>query len=150
MNDDDASAKRPRAENSMNDTRMEDDDRPLTAHSILALFRKAIREEGVAKKDTAALETRVDLQLSAAKSEWKGRLGEAPKRSTRPLGPCRSKSRNWSPASGADLQPARQLVGAAPPLGLGANEQHRRDPSEFVGTEKSCFSEDAPFRMSDK
>lgn len=76
MTEDDLSSKKQRVDDDGMDTQMEND-RPLTAHSILALFPQAIREEGVAKKeDITALETGVDQKLFAAQSEWEGRMGE--------------------------------------------------------------------------
>lgn len=67
MTGDDLAVKKSRV-GAMEDTRMEDEELLLAANSILALFRPAIREECVAKKeDMVALESRVDRKLASSK-----------------------------------------------------------------------------------
>lgn len=82
------------------------DDRPLTAHSILALCRQAIREERRAKKeDMAALGCRIDNKLCAQRSQSGKATWE------------RSLRRLTEHRRGVELVPQRASQGLAAPEG---------------------------------
>lgn len=101
MSDDaEVMAKKLRTENS-EDAQMDSDDLepsppqpepPLTAVGILALFKQAIREEGLPRKDDfVSLETRVDEKLSASKAEIEDQMGALPRQVDRTVEALASK-----------------------------------------------------------